>query len=103
MGVYALRRKNFRRKQFFTSEDAAKVRVSGKNSFDKSFFGEEEHNQIMFVVDCIFLLSKKKLPRSVYDAFFFLSTFLIISAKNFVFHLFVSASDETRVVTFSLL
>ncbi len=32
------------RKQFFTLEDAAKVRVRGKNSFDKIFFGEEEHN-----------------------------------------------------------
>jgi hypothetical protein len=39
-GLYALRRKKFRLKQFFTSEDAAKVRVRGKNSF-----GEEEHNQ----------------------------------------------------------
>jgi hypothetical protein len=38
--------KKFRRKQFFTSEDAANVRVTGKNSFDKIFFGEEEHNRL---------------------------------------------------------
>jgi hypothetical protein len=44
-GLYALCRKKFRRKQFFTSEDAAKVRVRGKSSFGKIFFGEEEHNR----------------------------------------------------------
>jgi hypothetical protein len=49
-GLYALRRKKFRRKQVFTSEDAAKLRVRGKNSFGKIFFGkiffgEQEHNQ----------------------------------------------------------
>jgi hypothetical protein len=42
--MYPLRRKRFRRKQFFAAEGAAKVRVRGKNSFDEMFFGEEEHN-----------------------------------------------------------
>jgi len=38
--------KKFPRKQFLTSEDAANVRVTGKNSFDKIFFGEEVHNRL---------------------------------------------------------
>ena len=37
--LYALRRK-----KLFVSEDAAKVRVMVKNSFDEMFFGEEAHN-----------------------------------------------------------
>jgi len=45
ISLYALCRKNFRRKQFFTSEDATKVMVREKNSFDKIFFGEEQHNR----------------------------------------------------------
>ncbi len=39
--------KNFSSKTIFTSEDAEKVRVRGKNSFDKIFFGEEEYNRYM--------------------------------------------------------
>jgi hypothetical protein len=48
MGLYVLCRKTFHRKQFFTSEDAAKVRMRGKSSFEKIFFGEEEHNRKMY-------------------------------------------------------
>jgi hypothetical protein len=49
-GMYPLRRKRFRRKQFFAAEGVAKVRVRGKNSFDEMLFGEVEHNRSHFLI-----------------------------------------------------
>ncbi len=42
--------KNFSSKTIFTSEDAEKVRVRGKNSFDKIFFGEEEQSFLLQMI-----------------------------------------------------
>jgi hypothetical protein len=50
-GLYALCRKKACRKQFFTSEDAAKVKVRGKNSFEKIVSGEEKHNRATKVIN----------------------------------------------------
>ncbi len=94
-GLYAPCQKKFRRKQFFTSEDAAKVRVRGKNSFNKIFFGEEEHNLIYYPLTP----SQLKVHRTSLNRFlqcFIIVTLAILNTSNWNCHLLTGREGRHR-------
>ena len=63
VGLYALRRKNFSRKQIFGAEDTAKDEGEGKMLSRKIDFGEEEHNRESTVNIMEVLLSVEQIKR----------------------------------------